>query len=51
MTDAGYFAGRPQAAPRPLDGVLDLEKARAAGVSPSPWRESLATYVGKENAL
>ncbi|MGH3567819.1 MAG: SDR family oxidoreductase [Pseudonocardia sp.] len=44
-TTAAYFADKPGAARRPLNGVLDLSKARRAGVPPRPWRESLAGYV------
>lgn len=49
-TTADYFAGKPHAAARPLNSVLDLEKASAAGVQLSPWRDSLATYVKKETS-
>jgi len=45
---AEYFAGKPEAAARPLNSVLDLRKARAVGVQLPPWRDSLAAYVKKE---
>lgn len=44
-TTAAWFADRPGAAPRPHNSVLDLEKARAVGLTPRPWREGLARYV------
>lgn len=44
-TSADYFADRPGAALRPLNSVLDLNKVQQAGVTPRPWRESLAEYV------
>lgn len=49
-TTAAYFADKPQAARRPLNSVLELDKAAAAGVSLPPWRESLARYVKEETA-
>jgi dTDP-4-dehydrorhamnose 3,5-epimerase len=49
-TTAAYFADKPQAARRPLNSVLDLGKAAAAGVSLPPWRESLESYVKQETA-
>jgi dTDP-4-dehydrorhamnose reductase len=42
---AAYFADKPAAARRPLNGVLDTGKAAAAGVATPDWRRSLATYV------
>jgi len=47
-TTAAYFADKPQAARRPLNSVLDLGKARAAGVTLPPWRERLADYINHE---
>lgn len=44
-TTADYFADRPSAARRPFNSVLDLSKVQRAGVTPRPWRESLAGYV------
>jgi dTDP-4-dehydrorhamnose reductase len=44
-TTAAYFADKPEAARRPLNSVLDLGRATAAGVALPPWRESLETYV------
>jgi dTDP-4-dehydrorhamnose 3,5-epimerase len=47
-TTAAYFADKPGAAARPLNSVLDLRKARAAGVELPLWRDSLADYLRKE---
>jgi dTDP-4-dehydrorhamnose reductase len=44
-TTAEYFATRPEGAQRPLNSVLALDKAAAAGVELPDWRESLADYV------
>lgn len=43
---ADYFAGKPDAARRPLNCVLDLTRAEKAGVVLPDWRERLAEYVG-----
>jgi dTDP-4-dehydrorhamnose 3,5-epimerase len=45
-TTGEYFADRPQAAARPLNSVLDLGRAEAAGLPLAPWRQRLAAYVG-----
>jgi dTDP-4-dehydrorhamnose 3,5-epimerase len=44
-TTAEYFADKPHAARRPLNSVLDLSRAAAAGVELPDWRERLAEYV------
>ena len=44
-TTAAYFADKPQAATRPLNSVLSLEKATAAGVATPDWRASLREYI------
>jgi dTDP-4-dehydrorhamnose 3,5-epimerase len=44
-TTAEYFADKPHAARRPLNSVLDLSRAAAAGVQLPDWRERLAEYV------
>jgi dTDP-4-dehydrorhamnose reductase len=44
-TTAAYFAGRPDAARRPLNSVLDTAKTEKAGVEQPAWREQLARYV------
>ena len=41
-----YFAGKPQAAVRPLNSVLDLAKITTTGFSPRDWRAALAEYLG-----
>jgi dTDP-4-dehydrorhamnose reductase len=51
ITTAAYFADRPEAAPRPLNSVLDLRKAAESGVHLPPWRQSLAAYVKKECSI
>jgi dTDP-4-dehydrorhamnose 3,5-epimerase len=48
-TTAAYFADKPHAAARPLNSVLSVEKAHAAGVRMPMWPDSLATYVKREN--
>jgi dTDP-4-dehydrorhamnose reductase len=45
VSTAEYFADKPQAAPRPLNSVLDLSKITAAGFRPRDWREALAEYL------
>ena len=40
-----YFADKPQAAPRPLNSVLDLAKIEATGFRPRDWREALTDYL------
>jgi len=49
-TTAAYFADKPDAAVRPRNSVLSMEKAHAAGVRMPTWTDSLATYVKRENA-
>jgi dTDP-4-dehydrorhamnose reductase len=44
-TTAEYFADKPHAAQRPLNSVLDLSRAAAAGVELPDWRERLAEYL------
>ncbi|MEG9248593.1 bifunctional dTDP-4-dehydrorhamnose 3,5-epimerase family protein/NAD(P)-dependent oxidoreductase [Arthrobacter sp. Soc17.1.1.1] len=44
VSTAEYFAGK-EAAPRPLQSVLDLAKLRATGFAPAPAAERLAAYV------
>jgi dTDP-4-dehydrorhamnose 3,5-epimerase len=40
-----YFADKPHAAARPLNGVLDLSKIIASGFRPSDWRAALSEYL------
>lgn len=46
-TTAEYFAGKPDVAPRPLNSVLELGKAQAAGVATPDWRARLAEYLSR----
>jgi len=45
VSTAEYFADKPQAAPRPLNSVLDLSKITATGFRPRDWRHALAEYL------
>jgi len=45
VSTAAYFAGRPDAAARPLNSVLDTSRAATAGVAMPDWRDRLAEYV------
>ncbi|MGH7195570.1 MAG: SDR family oxidoreductase [Candidatus Saccharimonadales bacterium] len=49
-TTAEYYAGKPEAAARPLNGVMNLEKLQQAGFSPNDWHDDLKAYIGKELA-
>jgi dTDP-4-dehydrorhamnose reductase len=44
-TTAEYFAGKPDAARRPLNSVLDCTRAEKAGITLPDWRDRLAAYV------
>jgi dTDP-4-dehydrorhamnose reductase len=44
-TTAEYFAGKPDAAPRPRNSVLDCTRAAKAGIDLPDWRHRLAAYV------
>lgn len=46
VTTAEYFADKPQAAPRPLNSVLDLGKLERTGFRPRDWRTALEEYLG-----
>ncbi len=45
VSTAAYFAGKPDAAPRPLNSVLDTGRAAVAGIAMPHWRDRLAEYV------
>ena len=45
QTTANYFAGKPEAAPRPLNSVLDLKKIQATGFESRDWQADLAMYI------
>lgn len=47
-TTAEYFASKPEAAPRPLQSTLDLNKIKATGLHLRDWQQDLADYVRKE---
>jgi dTDP-4-dehydrorhamnose reductase len=47
-TTQEYFADKPQAAKRPLQSTLALDKIEAAGFTPADWRDDLIQYVKKE---
>jgi len=47
---AEYFAGKPEAAPRPLQSTLDLAKIEATGFTPHDWHEDLKAYIAEERA-
>lgn len=49
-TTSEYFASKPEASPRPLNGVLSLDKLTATGFQSKDWREDLIAYVTKETA-
>ena len=46
VSTAEYFADKPGAAPRPLNGVLDLTKITGTGFHPRDWRIALTDYLG-----
>ncbi|WP_232661090.1 SDR family oxidoreductase [Pseudonocardia sp. TRM90224] len=48
-TTEAYFAGKPDAAPRPRNSVLDLTKAEKVGIELPSWRSRLAEYVNSAN--
>jgi dTDP-4-dehydrorhamnose 3,5-epimerase len=47
-TTEEYFADKPEAAKRPLQSTLALDKIEAAGFQPADWREDLKQYNEKE---
>jgi dTDP-4-dehydrorhamnose 3,5-epimerase len=49
-TTAEYFADKPQAAKRPLQSTLALDKIEATGFTPTDWHEDLKKYITKELA-
>ncbi len=48
VTTEEYFADKPEAAKRPLQSTLSLDKIEATGFKPVDWREDLQKYVDKE---
>lgn len=49
-TTAEYFANKPEAAPRPLQSTLALDKIQATGFSSVDWKEELQRYIDGEKA-
>ena len=49
VSTAEYFKGK-EAAPRPLNSVLDLSKIKASGFVPRPAREVLEAYLAQQPA-
>lgn len=47
-TTEEYFADKPEAAKRPLQSTLALDKIEATGFKPTDWRTDLTQYVKKE---
>ena len=47
-TTQEYFADKPDAAKRPLESTLSLDKIEATGFQPTDWRTDLTQYVKKE---
>lgn len=48
ISTAEYFANKPDAAPRPLQSTLNIDKIKNAGFSPRDWKEALQAYVNEE---
>ncbi len=49
-TTEEYFADKPEAAKRPLQSTLALDKIEAAVFEPADWHEDLKQYIEKELA-
>ncbi|MFF1881024.1 sugar nucleotide-binding protein [Pseudarthrobacter sp. NPDC058196] len=49
VSTAEYFKGK-EAAPRPLNSVLDLSKIKKSGFAPRPAREVLDAYLAQQSA-
>jgi dTDP-4-dehydrorhamnose reductase len=47
-TTAEYFADKPEAARRPLNSTMAIDKLQATGFQSTDWREDLKAYVTKE---
>jgi dTDP-4-dehydrorhamnose 3,5-epimerase len=47
-TTDDYFKTKPEAAPRPLQSVMDLSKIKASGLDLRSWRDDLSKYVKYE---
>jgi len=42
---AEYYANKPEAAPRPLNSIMDLAKIHQVGFTPRDWCTELKTYI------
>ncbi|HEX7964059.1 MAG TPA: NAD(P)-dependent oxidoreductase [Candidatus Saccharimonadales bacterium] len=49
-TTSEYFKSKPHVSPRPLKSFFDLGKIKAAGFTPSDWRQELHDYIQAEQA-
>ncbi len=47
-TTQEYFRDKPQAAKRPLQSTLSLDKIEATGFTPADWHDDLRQYVKQE---
>ena len=50
VATAEYFKDKPEAAPRPLQSTLSLDKIKAAGFTPRDWREALTAYLENQTS-
>lgn len=48
VTTKEYFSSKPEAASRPLNSVLNLDKLEKSGFENRDWKEALKEYVAKE---
>ena len=50
-TTQEYFRDKPQAAKRPLQSTLALDKIEATGFKPADWRGDLMKYIKQELSI
>jgi dTDP-4-dehydrorhamnose reductase/dTDP-4-dehydrorhamnose 3,5-epimerase len=48
VSTAEYFKDKPEAAPRPLQSTLNLDKIKATGFIPRDWHKALQLYLEKK---
>jgi len=48
LSTEDYFREKPEAAPRPLNSVMDLTKLSSTGFIGKDWHDTLTTYIQKE---
>lgn len=48
QTTADYLSGKPEAAPRPLQSIMNLSKLQATGFESRDWHDDLKEYIAKE---